>query len=140
MRCFRHFSTAGRWSAAPGSRFAIAVGAPSALLFLALIVLGADNLTRTPLLFVVLQVVACGIGFGLRGGLAAAALGSALIAYGSALSPPGLISRVLVLALVGGVVGLFADERQRLLAALAMEHDLAPVLLGIVDRDVSSRT
>lgn len=90
----------------------------------------APRLAVDSLLLLAVPVALCAVGFGLRGGLAAAGLGSALtfllyvegdIAHGA----PGVLAHVSSLLVLGVFVGHFVEERRRLGDELARHEDLS---------------
>jgi PAS domain S-box-containing protein len=105
------------------------------LLFLGFAAEGDTPAAHLPLLFFALPAAVCGIAFGLRGGLVAAVASFALIMYGSHLSLLGSLARAVVLVLLGGMVGLFADERRRLVSEIGRQDDLSQDLIGTASFD-----
>jgi len=101
-----------------------------AALYEAFALVGYSGAVRTPVLFFALPVALCGIGFGVRGGLVAAAASSAVFAWESGLSPAGLVAHALVLAFLGAAVGLFADDRRRMIAAAVRREALSLDLIA----------
>jgi PAS domain S-box-containing protein len=106
-----------------------------AVLFLGFAAEGDTQAAQVPLLFFALPVVLCGIAFGLRGGLVVAIASSGLIVYGSELSRVGLVSRAVLLVLLGSVVGVFADERRRLVNRIDRENELSLDLIATASFD-----
>jgi len=103
--------------------------------YLGFVAKGNSHAAHVPLLFLALPVALCGIAFGLRGGLVGVATSSALILYGSNPSPVGYVSRFVVLLLLGGVMGLFADERRRLVSEIDRQNELSLDLIGTASFD-----
>jgi PAS domain S-box-containing protein len=124
-----------RWVLAAGSKGALLASVSLATLYVAFAFGSDTEAARTPMLFFVLPVALCGIGFGLRGGLVAAAAGSALLWWGADLSSLGMVVRALELALLGAFVGLFADERQRMNAATGRRDELSLDLIATANQE-----
>ncbi len=106
-----------------------------ALVVLVEIAEGDASAVRDRLVFFALPVAVCGIAFGLRGGLIAALAGFALILFGSDLSLYGYLTRGLMLLLLGGLVGLFADERRKLIGEIDKQHELSVDLIAVAGFD-----
>jgi len=119
-----------RWLLAAGSKGALLASVSCAALYEAFVLAGDTGAARTPVPFFALPVALCGIAFGVRGGLGAAAASSALFAWASDLSPTGLVVRALALAFLGAVVGLFADDRRRMIAAAGRREALSLDLIA----------
>ncbi|WP_411278339.1 PAS domain S-box protein, partial [Gaiella sp.] len=106
-----------------------------AALYVGFVDAGVVEATHAALLFLALPVALCGIAFGLRGGLTMVGASSALVWWGSGLSPFGVVMSSIVLAFLGGVVGVFADERRRMIAAASRRDELALDLIATVSAD-----
>lgn len=125
----------GRWLLAAVSRKALLASVSLAAAYVAFAVGTDTEAARTPLLFFVLPVVLCGIGYGLRGGIMAAAAGSALLWWGADLSSLGMGVRAFELVTLGAVVGLFADERRRMIRATGRRDELSLDLVATANQE-----
>ncbi len=130
-RSLRTVSLSWRWLLETGSRGALLVSSSFAALYVGFVIEG--EVDASP--FFVLPVALCGIAFGLRGGLIMAGASSALVWWGSGLSPAHFGVRVFALAFLGVAVGAFADERRRMIAAAGRRDELSLDLIATASAD-----
>ena len=106
---------------------------------LALRVASGDSGDATLVLFVI-PIALCAVEFGMRGGLAAAALAIALLvgwdaASSEHLSLLGVATRATAYLIGGGLLGRFVDERNALEAKVERHYDLSLDLFGTASFD-----
>ena len=123
-----------------GRVLAVFVSSLAVLSFLLLAAHGAHAVLHAPLLFFAVPLILCGVVFELRGGLVAAAVACALIAYGSHATPIGLAAFAVVLVLLGSGSALFARERRSTIADVGRCDAFSLDLIAMITRDGSLRS
>ena len=117
-------------------------GAAAVILALAVFGLGFadEGLGDAPLFLLVVPIALASIAYGIRGGVLFGLLAAALACawwsqHGFAGGAPWLLSRTVACALVGGVLGWFADSRQALVRQIAHHRELSLDLIATADYD-----
>ena len=137
---FGRYATAASETRVIGGRSSL-VGAVSAVLFLAIVLLrlAVADPDSAILLLCVIPTALLAAQFGLRGGLAAAALSCALVVawavVEAALGLAGVATHALAFLVVGGAVGWVIDRRRALDEQSTRQFELSLDLLGVAGFD-----